>query len=184
MIARAPFRFSVKRYDAMIDAGIFGENDAVELIRGEIVSKMPIGDRHAACVRRLNEYLVQRIGARAMFGIQDPIVFPDSEPEPDVSVLQRRENFYADSKPRPDDVLLLIEVADASLAFDREEKLPLYAQSKIAEYWIVNLCDDLIEVYRDPAGEEYRSQTIVRRGDSLTLLALPDVTIAVSDILP
>lgn len=184
MIARPPFRFTVEQYDEMIDAGIFGENDAVELIRGEIVPKMPIGDSHSACLMRLNEYLVQAIGKRAIFGIQNPIVFPDSEPEPDVSVVKRKDNYYADGKPRAGDVLLIIAVVDSPLEFDREDKLPIYAEAGITEYWIVNLIDDVIEVYRDPAGQMYRSQSTARRGDSLTLLGLPDVTIAVSDILP
>lgn len=184
MIARAPFRFTVERYDAMIDAGILGENDRVELIRGEIVPKMPIGDRHSACLMRLNEHLVQAIGKRAMFGIQNPIVFPDSEPEPDVSVVKRKDNYYADGKPRAGDVLLIIEVADSSLEFDREDKLPIYAEAGIVDYWIVNLIDDVIEVYRDPAGLNYDSSSVARRGDSIALLALPDVAVAVSDILP
>lgn len=184
MIAPNPFRFTVERYDAMIDAGIFGENDAVELIRGEIIPKMPIGDRHSACLMRLNEHLVQAIGKRAMFGIQNPIVFPDSEPEPDISVVQRKDNYYADGKPRAGDVLLVIEVADSSLEFDREDKLPIYAEAGIAEYWIVNLIEDTVEVYRDPADDSYRSHRLAKRGETVTLLALPDVSIAVNDILP
>jgi Uma2 family endonuclease len=184
MIARAPFRFTVERYDAMIDAGIFDENDAVELIRGEIIPKMPIGDRLSACLMRLNEHLVQAIGKRAMFGIQNPIVFPDSEPEPDVSVVRRKDNYYADGKPRAGDVLLIIEFADTSLEFDREDKLPIYAEAGITDYWIVNLIDDVIEVYRDPAESKYDSSSLARRGDSLALLALPDVSVAVGDILP
>ena len=184
MIARGPFRFTVERYDAMIDAGILDENDRVELIRGEIVPKMPIGDRHSACLMRLNEYLVQAIGKRAMFGIQNPIVFADSEPEPDVSVVRRKDNYYADGKPRAADILLIIEVADSSLEFDREDKLPIYAEAGIPEYWIVNLIDDVIEVYRDPHRSTYATTSLVRRGESLAPQGLPDVTIAVSDVLP
>lgn len=184
MIARAPFRFTVERYDAMIDAGILGENDRVELIRGEIVPKMPIGSPHAACVTRLMRLLNRVVGARAVISPQNPVRFFDSEPEPDVTVLKPRKDDYANSKPVPDDVLLIIEVADSSLEFDRQYKLPIYAEAGIAEYWIVNLIDDVVEVYRDPAGATYRNESLARRGDSLTLLALPDVTIAVSDILP
>ncbi len=184
MIARPPFRFTVEQYDEMIDAGILDENVRVELIRGEIVPKMPIGDNHSACVKRLNLFLGRAAGPRAIIGIQDPIRLTDSEPEPDVSVVAPRADFYADGKPGPNDIMLLIEVADSSLEFDREDKLPIYAEAGIAEYWIVNLQEEVIEVYRDPAEEVYRNQTIARRGDSLTLLALPDVTVAVRDILP
>lgn len=184
MIAPKPFRFTVERYDAMIDAGILGENDRVELIRGEIVPKMPIRSPLASCVAQLTRQLIILCGERAVIWPQNPVRFADSEPEPDVSVLRPRPGAYADDKPEPPDVLLLIEVADASLEFDREDKLPIYAEAGIREYWIVNLPDDVIEVYRDPAGKSYRSQTVARRGDSITLLALPDVAIGVSDILP
>lgn len=184
MIAPGPFRFTVERYDAMIDAGILGENDAVELIRGEIVPKMPIGSRHLSCVMRLTRQLTLLCGDMALVSPQNPVRFADSEPEPDVAVLRPRPDDYADAKPEPPDVLSIIEVADASLEFDREDKLPIYAEAAIREYWIVNLPDEVIEVYRDPAGKSYRSRRVARHGDSLTLLALPNVTIAVSDILP
>ena len=121
---------------------------------------------------------------QATVGVQDPIVLGTSEPEPDISLLRRRSDFYADGKPGPNDVLLIIEFADSSLEFDREDKLPIYAEAGISEYWIVNLPDDVIEVYREPAGENYRDQTVARRGDTLTLLKLPSVTVIVNDILP
>lgn len=184
MIARKPYRITVDRYDKMIAAGIFTENDAVELIRGEIVPKMPIGSHHAACVKRLNEYLIRSLGGRAIVGVQDPIVLADSEPEPDVTVLKRRSDYYAEDKPTADDVLLVIEVADSSLEFDREDKLAIYAEAGIGEYWIVNLLEGAIEVYRDPAGLEYRSRRVVAPGESVSLLHLPDVAIAADDVLP
>jgi Uma2 family endonuclease len=139
---------------------------------------------HAACVKRLNESLARALGGEAMLGVQDPILLADSEPEPDISVLKRRDDYYADAKPGPADVLLVIEVADTTLEFDRENKFSIYAEAGIAEYWIVNLQDDVVEVYRNPAGMSYRSQSVARRGDSILLLHLPKVAIAVSDILP
>jgi Uma2 family endonuclease len=184
MIARKPYRITVDRYDKMIAAGILTENDPVELIRGEIVTKMPIGSYHAACVNRINEYLIRNLGVRATIGIQNPIVLADSEPEPDVTVLKRRSDYYADDKPAAEDVLLVIEVADSSLDFDRDEKLAIYAEAGIGEYWIVNLLDSVIEVYRDPAGSEYRSRRVVAPSEIVSLLHLPDVAIDAADVLP
>jgi Uma2 family endonuclease len=184
MIAHKPYRIAVEKYDQMIAAGIFTENDAIELIRGEIVPKMPIGRLHAACVKRLNDYLIRNFGDRTTIGVQDPIVLADSEPEPDITVLKRRSDFYAAGKPKADDVLLVIEVADSSLEFDRENKLSIYAEAGIAEYWIVNLLDGVVEVYREPAGSNYASRHDARRGDSLEIRNLPGTSIAASEILP
>ncbi|HUE71127.1 MAG TPA: Uma2 family endonuclease [Pirellulaceae bacterium] len=184
MVAQPRFRFSVKQYDRMIDLGILQENDPVELICGEILVKETESNRHWAAIRRFTSYLAVPVMELALYSVRNPVCFSDSETEPDVALLRLKDDYYASGKPSPSDVLLLIEVADTSLEFDREDKLPIYAEAGIREYWIVNLPDDVIEVYRDPAGKSYRGQTVVRRGDSLTLLALPDVTIAVSDILP
>src|SRR4051794_17446086 len=99
-------RFSVDDYEQMIEFGILTENDRVELIRGEIIDKMPIGDPHIASVNRLNRLLNRRVGDLAIVSVQNPIRLADSEPEPDVALLQPREDFYASGKPRPADVLL------------------------------------------------------------------------------
>jgi Uma2 family endonuclease len=179
-----PFRIAVARYEKMIRLGILDENDKVELIRGELVAKMSIGTRHAASVRRLNQLLTLRTQATAQVGVQDPIELADSMPEPDVTLLAPRADFYANRRPTPADVLLLIEVADSSLDYDRNVKGPLYAENGVAEYWIVNLIDDCLEVHRQPRPDgTFADVRVLRPGDTADVVALPGVTVAVADIL-
>jgi len=170
LASRVHHRFSVDEYDEMIARGILDENDRVELIRGEIVDKMTIGDRHAACVKRLNALLQALSLGRWIVGVQDPVAFEDSKPEPDLTLLQPRGDFYADSTPRASDILLVIEVADTSLNFDREVKLPLYAAAGVVEYWIVNLIDSCVEVHRGPRSDgTYADSRTVVKGGSMSL---------------
>jgi Uma2 family endonuclease len=168
----------------MIQVGILDENDRVELIRGQLVAKMSIGDEHAACVKRLNRQFANSAGARAIVGVQDPVRLTDSVPEPDISLLQPRADFYASGAPTPADVLLVVEVADSSLDYDRGVKGPLYAENGIAEYWIANLEDRCLEVHRQPRSDgTYADVRTLRPGDTADIVALPGVSVAVSDIL-
>jgi hypothetical protein len=184
MVIRAHHRFTVDDYEEMIKRGILTENDRVELIRGEILEKMAIGNAHAAGVKRLNRLFSNRVGDRAIVGVQDPILLTDSEPEPDVTLLQPRDDFYATVTPRPADVLLLVEVSDSTLADDQNIKRPLYAQARIGEYWIVNLVDDCLEVYRQPQPDgTYRDVQILRRGQQVEIAALPGIIFEVADLL-
>jgi Uma2 family endonuclease len=177
---RTPHRFTVAEYDRMIDQGILKEDARVELIRGEIVAKMPIGDAHIACVDRLNRLLVLAVGDQATESIQNPIRLADSEPEPDVVL--KRQGFYG--KPGPADVLLVIEVADASLEDDREVKRPLYAENGIAEYWIVNLIDRCLEVNRRPRTDgTYADVRTLRTGDRIEVAAIPHIRVDVTAVL-
>lgn len=142
--------------------GILGENDRVELIHGEIVEKMPIGNAHAACVKRLNQLLIRAVDDQAIVSVQDPIRLNDSRPEPDVALLQPRDDFYAHETPTAHDVLLLIEVADTSLEFDSTIKRELYGQSGIREYWVVDVIAKTVMVFRNPDGSgHYRSVDVV-----------------------
>jgi len=169
----------------MIEAGILTEDDRVELIRGEIVPKMPSGSRHAGIIKRLISLLGSQIQGRAILDSQNPVHLADSEPEPDVAVLAPQADYYESSHPRPADVFLLIEVADSSLDRDRDEKAPLYAENGIPEYWIVNLDDDTVLIHRGPQPEGmWASITAHGRGDTLTIAALPGVTVAVADVVP
>ncbi len=168
----------------MIEHGILTENDRVELIRGEIIDKRPIGDQHTSCVKRLNRLLGKALGDAVLTSIQDPIRLPVSEPEPDVAVLRPKADFYSSGKPRPVDILLLIEVADWTLEFDRDQKLPLYAEAGIEEYWIVNLNEECLEVYRRPSpGGQYLESRTVCRGESVDAAALPGISLQFSDMV-
>ncbi len=183
LLTRATHRFSVAEYDQMIDQGILTENDRVELIRGEILKKMSIVEPHAACVKRLIQLLVGLFGSRTCLGAQDPVRLEDSEPEPDLSLLKKRDDFYAGCHPGPEDIFLLVEVADSSLEFDRGVKIPIYAENGIVESWIVNLIDKTLEVYRNPQGGAYADTLVLRAGDQVELLSLPGTLISVADVL-
>jgi Uma2 family endonuclease len=177
--------FDANEYHRMAEAGVLSEDDRVELIEGEILRMAAVGSRHAACVKRLNALLVGLVGGTAIVAVQDPIRLDyRSEPEPDIALLEPREDFYAGGHPTPDDVFLLIEVADTSLEYDREVKLPLYATAGIAETWLVDLDAQTIESYARPENGVYASVGRIGR-DELLLApqAIPDLTLAVDDIL-
>lgn len=176
--------FNVDEYYRMIDAGILSEDDRVELIEGEVIKMSPIGKFHAACVKRLNELFVFLVGRTATISVQDPIRLNDfSEPQPDIALLKRRDDFYSSGHPTPEDVLLVVEVADSSVQYDRTIKMPLYARSGIPEVWLVDVARDLVEVYARPVNGRYQDFREVRRGETLTLSSLPNLVISVDDIL-
>ncbi len=178
-------RFTVDEYYRMAEAGILGPHERVELIEGEIIEMAAIGSRHVACVKRLNRFLVPRVGERGLVQVQDPVRVSDlSEPEPDIAVLRLRQDDYAQAHPRPGDTLLVIEVADTTAGFDRGTKEPLYALAGIQEYWLVDVSADAIEVYREPTSKGYQDVSIQRRGDTLYILAFPDLVVPVAEILP
>jgi len=179
-----PHRFTVAQVEEMVKVGILDENDRCELIRGELIEKMTIGDPHVAAVRRLVRFFKRLPDELALLGVQDPIKLADSRPEPDCTLLRPAADDYELRTASPPDILLLIEVADSTLAFDRTIKGPLYAQNGIAEYWIVNLLDQQIEVHRQPrATGRYDETIIVRQPDSVSPLALPQLSLAVQEIL-
>lgn len=177
-------RFTVADYHRMVECGILSEDDRVELLAGQVIPMSPIGSPHAACVNRLTRMLILALGERATIAVQNPAVLDDwSEPQPDVTVLKPRTDGYAAAHPRPADVLLLIEVADSSLARDREVKIPLYAAAGVPEVWLVNLPVDHIHIYRDPGTAGYGSIQIATRGASVTPHHFPDTAFSVDDIL-
>lgn len=174
--------WTVEEYHRMREAGILGEHDRVELLDGEVVAKVPIGSRHAGCVKRLNRTFVRLAGDRYVIGVQDPVVLDRSEPEPDVAVLRWRDDLYATAHPRAADVVLLVEVADTSAAEDRRRKLPLYARAGIAEVWLVDLDADAVLRHREPSPDGYRAVDVVRDG-ALAPDGAPDLAVAVADVL-
>lgn len=181
---RVYHRFTVDEYEQMVATGILTEQDRVELIRGEILAKMTIGDPHIACVLRLNWLLSQLAAGRALVSIQNPIRLSDSMPEPDVALLRPRADFYRSGKPRPPDIFLVIEVADTSLDFDRETKRSLCAEAGIVEYWIANLVDQCVEVHRQPRPDgSYAVVQIARPGQQIEIEALPGVIVSVDQLM-
>jgi Uma2 family endonuclease len=176
--------FTVAEYDRMGETGIFSEDDRVELIEGEIFEMSPIGKRHASCVGRLTNLLAGVLAEKAIVWVQNPIVLNDySEPQPDFALLKRRDDFYARSLPTPAEVLLLIEVSDTTLEYDRQIKVPLYARAGVAEVWIVNLMDEQIEIYSQPANGAYQSRGQAGRGETINSPGTFNLTLSVDDIL-
>jgi Uma2 family endonuclease len=177
-------RFTVDEYEQMGRAGIFGEDDRVELIDGGIVEMTPIGSQHAGCVTRITNLFARRVGDRAIVSVQNPIrLGVHDEPQPDVVLLRPRDDFYSRFHPGPHDVLLVIEVSDASTVYDRDTKVPLYARAGIPDAWRVDIQADLVEVYRDPSPEGYSQMQSVRRGGRLAPGLLPDLDFAAEEIL-
>lgn len=177
-------RFTVDEYHRMAAAGILHEDDHIELLDGEIIEMAPIGGRHIACLIALTESLILRLTGRALVSPQNPIrLSSGSEPEPDVALLRLRPDRYRDGPPTPADVYLVIEVADTSLRYDRQTKLPLYAAAGIAEVWVTDLAGERVLVYRSPREGRYRRTTVVRRGGTLAPEAFPDVVLRVDEVL-
>jgi Uma2 family endonuclease len=177
--------FTVDEYQRMGETGIIHEDERVELLDGEIFKMSPIGGPHIWCINKANLVLVVRLQGRAFVSIQNPVRLNDmTEPQPDVVVLRMPADPDAAEVPVAADVLLLIEVADSSLDYDRGEKLPRYAAAGIPEVWIADLIHKRVEVYRDPVGDRYHYEAIVERAGVLTPLAFPDVAIPCAKILP
>jgi Uma2 family endonuclease len=178
--------FTRAEYYAMAEAGILKPEDRVELIEGEIYRMAPIGNPHAGCVNRLvHQFSALTAANRAVLSPQNPVNLTDiSEPQPDVTLLRPREDFYGEGHPTPTDVLLLVEVAGSSIGFDRHTKIPLYARCGIPEAWLVDLVKKILEVHRDPTPAGYRNVQRLHRGDRIAPQAFPDFEIEVASILP
>lgn len=167
----AVVRFSVEDYHRMGEAGILGPELRTELIDGEVVEMPPIGHPHAGTVKLLSNLLKEQVGAAAIVSVQDPVWLNDhTEPLPDIALLRPRPDYYRNGHPAPGDVLLIIEVADSSLAYDRDVKLPRYARAEIPEVWIVDLEGRRLLTHRRAAGDVYAE---VAESDDLAALSVP-----------
>ena len=176
--------FNVDEYYRMLDAGILTENDRVELIEGEIIQMSPIGNRHMSCVDRATDLFVSAFKGRAVVSIQHPLRLNKyNEPQPDIVVLKPRADYYASKSHTPEDTFFAVEVSDTTLRYDTKVKLPIYARTGVAEVWIENLQEDLLLVFRKPAGINYNTQLTLRRGDSISPLAFGDVVLKVEELL-
>jgi Uma2 family endonuclease len=177
-------RFSADEYQWMARVGILGEDDRLELIDGEIVEMAPIGPAHSSAVDEIAACFFRRFGDVARIRVQNPVrLDPYSEPQPDLALVRARADAYKTALPGPDDIYLLVEVADTSLAVDQRVKMPLYARAGIPEVWIVDLRHEVLYVHRDPSEATYRVTMPARRGQSLAPLAFPDCGLAVADLL-
>ena len=176
-------QFTVKQFHQMAESGILSENDRLELIRGEMIDMSPIGRRHAGCVNRLVNLLIQLLGKQIVLAPQNPVELDEtSEPQPDIALLKPRPDFYRNSHPQPEDIFLLIEVADTTIKYDREVKIPLYAEANIPEVWLIDVNQEVIEVYRNPIQGVYQDVQKLVKNQVLSILAFPNVHINVSEI--
>lgn len=168
----------------MAETGVLRPDARVELLDGQIDDMSPIGPLHGGVVNRLTRLLNKLSNGRWLVSVQNPVHLSDhSEPQPDLMLLKPAAHDYTTSHPGPEDVLLLIEVADASLDYDREQKLPAYGRSGIAEVWIVNLPERTIEVYREPHFTGYGSRSRCRDGELVRSQACPDVALDIAELL-
>jgi Uma2 family endonuclease len=175
-------RFTADEYQRMAEAGILHEDDRIELIRGDVVEMAAIGFRHVYCVTDLDGIARDAVGTDAFVLVQSPFrLADDSEPQPDLIIVRR--SLDRSALPTPADVLIVMEVSDSSLAFDRNVKLPLYARAGIPEAWIFDLTTTRIERHTDPSPDGYQSIAIAGRGQTLASLRIPELTIAVDDVM-
>jgi|SRR5216683_3792211 len=179
-----PHLFTVEEYYRMAQTGILGEDDRVELIKGEVVEMTPISSRHAATVDRLTALFSRLVIDLAVVRVQGPIrLGQHSEPQPDVTLLCLRRDFYAEAHPGPEDALLVVEVAESSAAYDRSIKASLYSVAGVPELWIVDLARAQIATYRSPGPDGYGELGQVVSGGRLSPLAFPDLVIDPRDVL-
>ena len=183
-------RFSVEEYHRMGEVGILHPDERVELIDGVLKQMSPIGSQHAACVSKLMNLLLPPLQGRALVRVQNPIVLNDNtEPEPDVAIIKQRDDDYSAAHPRSNDILIVIEVADTTLEYDKRVKLLRYAQANIPEVWIVNLLEKRVEIYKGVVSLKdrsavYRTHTDYYVEDVISFSEFPDLELAVADILP
>ena len=180
----AKHHFTANDFERMGEAGIFNRDARLELIEGDVIDMPPIRSHHAACVNILSRLLDRAVGDEVLVSIQDPIRINDfSEPQPEVALLRLRDDFYKDAHPTPADVLLVVEVADTTVEYDRQIKAPLYAKAGIAEYWLVNLPDEQIEIYAEPENGEYKHVRHARRPGAAESRSMAKLSLSVSDVL-
>ncbi|MBD2252492.1 Uma2 family endonuclease [Nostoc parmelioides] len=183
-------RFTLDEYQKLTELGFFHEDDHIELINGELIQTVSKGKVHETCLRKLLRELPKLVGDRATLQSQAPITLPpNSEPEPDFAIVKNRDDNYLSAHPSPSDVLLVIEVADSSLSYDQDIKIPLYAKAGIADYWIFNLFDNYLEsysqLYQNSQGKHgYLNKRIVLPNQVISLPYFPDLSLDVSRILP
>ena len=180
----ATYKFTAEEFYRLYETGVLDSKDRIELLNGELIIMHAIGYRHAQAVTNLTAYLGEQARRRYKISPQNPVELDRySAPQPDLTLVPwSRGN--SKRHPVPEEVFLIIEVADSSLEYDREEKLRAYAATGIREFWLLNLQDDTLEIYRQPEGPAYGEQLIIPADGTAAPLAFPDAVIALSEILP
>jgi Uma2 family endonuclease len=176
------YKFNAQQYHLMAEAGVFSHiyDHCLELIKGEIIQMSPIGRKHAAAVARLDRLLQQLFSSQAIIWTQNSIKLDDgSEPQPDLALLKFRDDFYIERLPIPEDILLIIEVADSTISYDRDFKMPLYAEFGISEAWLIDVNDKILSKYTNPSPRGYKASESLDGNDMISVLG---VEIAVKDI--
>ncbi len=176
-------RFTVDEYYKMFELGMLNDFEKSEIIEGELIQKMGIGDLHAFVVDTLTKIFIKHVSDDILVRVQNPVRLSDyNEPEPDLALADLRK-FDGKRHPRPAEIILLVEVSDSTVKYDRDKKLPLYAEAEIPEVWIVNLPAAIIEVHTKPSVGLYQFVKIFKRGETLETEALPKLKLEVDKIL-
>ena len=179
------YKFTVDEFARLYETGIIGEDDHIELLNGELIIMHAVGARHAQAVTNFNMDFAEQARRRYMVSPQNPVELERySAPEPDITLVPWSRRKKAARHPNPEEVLLMIEVADSSLRYDRGDKMRAYAAVGIREFWILNLEDDQLEIFRKPSGDEYLERSVVPADGTASPLAFPDVSISLSEIIP
>lgn len=184
VVSAPTYEFTVEEYQRLLETGIFHEDDRIELLNGQLIVMSPVGIRHANAVRRITNLFARRYGHGSEVDAQNPaIVDRKSEPQPDIQLLRPgiSEELV---KPHPQDILLLVEVADSSFILDRSDKHDAYARNGIREYWLLDLNENRLHVFRQPAGGKYEVEIILERTASIAPLAFADLPVEISQMLP
>ena len=188
LITEAPFtirKWTVKEYHKLGEMGVFHPEERVELLSGNIIKMSAKGTAHTSALGRTDRLLQNLFGNLAWVRMQDPIALDDnSEPEPDIALVSIDPFDYATHHPTPSEVYLIIEVADSSLTFDREIKAQAYGRSGIADYWVLNVNNRQLHIFREPAVDGYQSELILGENGSISPLRFPTVNIAIQEMLP
>ena len=190
MIVATRRKFTIEEYHQLVDLGFFTENERIELIRGEIIDMAPRRTPHSVCNSILFGELYKLLGDRANVRGQEPIILsPISEPEPDVVIAQKKADNYLSTHPTAQDIILIIEISDFTLKYDRDLKLSLYAEANIDRYWIVNLVDNYLEVYTNPFSDNknifyYRNKSIFLPNDTIEIPNFEDISLEIKNIFP
>lgn len=176
-------RFTVDEYYKMIELGMLKDYEKAEIIEGELIKKMTVGDRHAYVVDVLNRFFSRNLGDEILVRVQNPVRLSDyNEPEPDI-VLADLRKFDGRRHPRPEEVILIVEVSDSTVKYDRDKKLPLYAEAEIPEVWIVNLQNEIVEIHTKPGVGLYQLVEIFSRGEIVKSKSIANLEIEADKIL-